>query len=54
LQRYLAEAYDLVGVTIRLIPRNEKNPFAPKPGVRPKQTVKSKANSNARRKKRRK
>lgn len=53
LQHSLAETFKLVGVTIRLIPRVEENPFEPAADARPKQRVKSKANSNARRKKRR-
>ena len=54
LQRTLAEAYGLKGVTIRLIPRVEMNPYEPDPKARPKPKVKSKAKSNARRRKRRK
>ncbi len=53
LQGALAEAYGLVGVTVRLIPRVEDNPYKPDPTARPKRTTNSKANSNARRKKRR-
>ena len=53
LQGVLADAYQLVGVTVRLIPRVEENPYQPEPGRRPKNTVKSKARSSARRKKRR-
>ena len=52
LQGVLADAYGLVGVLVRLIPRVEENPYAPDPTSRPKQRVKSKAHSNARRKKR--
>lgn len=50
LQGVLADAYRLVGISVRLIPRVEENPFQPDPTSRPKQTVKSKARSNARRK----
>ncbi len=50
LQGVLADAYRLVGITVRLIPRVEENPYEPDPNTRPKQTVKSKARSNARRK----
>ncbi|MCP4008346.1 MAG: ribosome biogenesis GTPase Der, partial [Proteobacteria bacterium] len=50
LQGVLADAYRLVGITVRLIPRVEENPFEPDPNSRPRQTVKSKARSNARRK----
>ena len=50
LQGVFADAYRLVGITVRLIPRVEENPYEPDPNTRPKQTVKSKARSNARRK----
>ena len=53
LQGVLADAYGLVGVTVRLIPRVEENPYKPDPGKRPKRTRQSKSGSNARRKKRR-
>jgi GTP-binding protein len=50
LQGVLADTYRLVGISVRLIPRVEENPYKPDPKVRPKQTVKSKARSNTRRK----
>lgn len=53
LQGVLADAYDLVGVTVRLIPRVEENPYQPDPGKRPKQKRQSKSGTNARRRKRR-
>ena len=53
LQGVLADAYGLVGVTVRLIPRVEENPYKPDPGKRPKRTRQSKSGANARRKKRR-
>ncbi|MEE9447416.1 MAG: ribosome biogenesis GTPase Der [Arenicellales bacterium] len=53
LQASLADTYRLVGVTVRIIPRLGENPFEPDKTKRPKQTRKSKSNSNARRKMRR-
>jgi len=53
LQGAIADAYRLVGILVRIIPRVEENPFKPDASKRPKQTVKSKARSNARRKLRR-
>jgi len=53
LQGAIADAYRLVGILVRIIPRVEENPYKPDASKRPKQTVKSKARSNARRKMRR-
>ena len=53
LQGVLADAYGLVGVTVRLIPRVEENPYQPDPDKRPKQKRQSKSGANARRRKRR-
>ena len=53
LQGAIADAYRLVGIMVRIIPRVEENPYKPDASKRPRQTVKSKARSNARRKMRR-
>lgn len=50
LQGAIADAYRLVGILVKIIPRVEENPFKPAENKRPKSTVKSKARSNARRK----
>ncbi len=50
LQGAIADAYKLVGIVVKIIPRVEENPFKPAENKRPKSTVKSKARSNARRK----
>lgn len=50
LQGAIADAYRLVGIMVRIIPRVEENPYKPVENKRPKSTVKSKARSNARRK----
>ena len=53
LQGAIADAYRLVGITVKIVPRVEENPFKPDENKRPKSNVKSKARSNARRKMRR-
>jgi len=50
LQGAIADAYRLVGIAVRILPRVEENPFKPVENKRPKSKVKSKARSNARRK----
>ncbi len=50
LQGAIADAYRLVGIMVKIIPRVEENPFKPIENKRPKSKVKSKARSNARRK----
>lgn len=52
LQGAIADAYRLVGVTVRLIPRVEENPFEEIKKSRVIQKAKTKTGSNARRKKR--